>query len=80
AALAADPKVIRKSGSIVSSWALSEEYGFTDVNGERPLWGSYFAENFPQYASNPKTGRRWELVEVGAESKGAGEKAELATA
>lgn len=80
AALAADPEVIRKSGSIVSSWALSEEYGFTDVNGERPHWGSYFAENFPQYASNPKTGRRWELVEVGAESEGAGAKAELATA
>ncbi|WP_420127539.1 SDR family NAD(P)-dependent oxidoreductase [Longimicrobium sp.] len=71
AALAADPEVMRKSGAILSSWSLSEEYGFTDVNGERPHWGRYFAENFPQYA-NPatRTGRRWELVEVGAASGG----------
>jgi NAD(P)-dependent dehydrogenase (short-subunit alcohol dehydrogenase family) len=67
AALAADPQVQRKSGGIYGSWTLSEEYGFTDVNGERPHWGSYFAENFPQFAdAKPQTGRRWELVEVGA--------------
>jgi NAD(P)-dependent dehydrogenase (short-subunit alcohol dehydrogenase family) len=67
AALAADPRVMRKSGSIQSSWALSEEYGFTDVNGERPHWGRYFGEHFPQYAeARPKTGRRWELVQVDA--------------
>ena len=67
AALAADPEVMRKSGAILSSWGLSEEYGFTDVNGERPHWGRYFAENFPQFAeAQPKTGRRWELVEVEA--------------
>lgn len=65
AALAADPRMMRKSGAILSSWALSEEYGFTDINGERPHWGSYFAENFPQFAdAPPKTGRRWELLEV----------------
>lgn len=77
AALAADPQVMRKSGAILSSWALSEEYGFTDVNGERPHWGSYFAENFPQYVTTPpRTGRRWELVEVDAARDGAGEGAE----
>lgn len=66
AALAADPEVLRKSGRILSSWELSEEYGFTDIDGRRPHWGSYFAENFPQFAAAPpKTGRRWELVEVG---------------
>ena len=66
AALAADPEVRRKSGGICNSWDLSEEYGFTDVDGARPHWGRFFAANFPQYA-NPqaKTGRRWELVEVG---------------
>ncbi|HYR11452.1 MAG TPA: SDR family NAD(P)-dependent oxidoreductase [Longimicrobium sp.] len=83
AALAADPRVMRKSGAILSSWALSEEYGFTDVNGERPHWGSYFAENFPQYVTAPpKTGRRWEVVEVDADAGGAGKpaEAELATA
>lgn len=65
AALAADPDVMRRSGSVLSSWALSEAYGFTDIDGSRPHWGRYFAENFPQFANaRPKTGRRWELVEV----------------
>lgn len=69
AALAADPEVMRKSGSILSSWALSEEYGFTDVNGERPHWGRYFSQNFPQMANAaPNTGRRWQVVEVEAAS------------
>jgi NAD(P)-dependent dehydrogenase (short-subunit alcohol dehydrogenase family) len=71
AALAADPEVMRKSGGILSSWALSEEYGFTDIDGSRPHWGRYFAANFPQYANaQPKTGRRWELVEVGKGTAG----------
>jgi NAD(P)-dependent dehydrogenase (short-subunit alcohol dehydrogenase family) len=78
AGLAADPDVMRKSGGILSSWTLSEEYGFTDINGERPHWGTYFAENFPQYAAAaPRTGRRWELVEIDAASGGAGEGAEV---
>jgi NAD(P)-dependent dehydrogenase (short-subunit alcohol dehydrogenase family) len=81
AALAADPGVMRKSGSIQSSWALSEEYGFTDVNGERPHWGRYFAENFPQFAeAKPKTGRRWEVVETEGARDGAGDTAEGADA
>lgn len=66
AALAADPDVMRTSGRILSSWGLSEEYRFEDVDGNRPHWGSFFATNFPQFAAAPpKTGRRWELVEVG---------------
>jgi NAD(P)-dependent dehydrogenase (short-subunit alcohol dehydrogenase family) len=66
AALAADPRVMRKSGGILSSWSLSDEYGFTDIDGNRPHWGSYFAANFPQYAAAPpQTGRQWELVKVG---------------
>ena len=87
AALAADPEVMRKSGGILTSWALSEEYGFADIDGNRPHWGSYFATNFPQYVTGkPKTGRRWELVEVedAADSAEAGAAeagtAELATA
>jgi NAD(P)-dependent dehydrogenase (short-subunit alcohol dehydrogenase family) len=75
AALAADPDVIRKSGRILSSWELSEEYGFEDVDGGRPHWGRFFAANFPQFANpTPKTGRRWELVEVG-EGSGTAEEA-----
>ena len=43
AALAADPNVFEKSGSILTSWGLSEEYGFTDADGSRPHWGRYAA-------------------------------------
>ena len=35
-ALAADPNVAKKNGGIYTAWALSEEYGFTDVDGTRP--------------------------------------------
>jgi len=36
AALAADPHVARKNGGIWTARALSEEYGFTDIDGTRP--------------------------------------------
>ena len=42
AALAADPNVGAKSGGLYSSWGLAKEYGFTDVDGRRPDWGSFF--------------------------------------
>ncbi|HEX5725105.1 MAG TPA: SDR family NAD(P)-dependent oxidoreductase [Longimicrobiaceae bacterium] len=64
AALAADPAVARKSGGIYSSWDLSEEYGFSDVNGERPHWWRYFSKRFPHLANGkPATGRIWEVAE-----------------
>jgi len=44
AALAADRDVARKSGGAFSSWGLAEEYGFADIDGRRPNWGKYFAE------------------------------------
>jgi hypothetical protein len=45
-----------------SSWGLSEEYGFTDVDGARPHWWRYFSENFPQMAgAKPNTSFRWTL-------------------
>ena len=42
AALAADPDVAKKSGGLFSSWGLAKEYGFTDIDGRRPDWGSFF--------------------------------------
>jgi NAD(P)-dependent dehydrogenase (short-subunit alcohol dehydrogenase family) len=45
AALAADPAVAEKSGATLSSWGLAREYGFTDVDGTQPDWGTYFAEH-----------------------------------
>jgi NAD(P)-dependent dehydrogenase (short-subunit alcohol dehydrogenase family) len=46
AALAADPAVGAKSGRVFSSWGLSDEYGFTDIDGARPHWGRFAAEHF----------------------------------
>ena len=45
AALAADPNVGGKSGGLFSSWALSKEYGLTDLDGRRPDWGTFFPRN-----------------------------------
>ena len=42
AALAADPRVMEKSGGLFSSWELAREYGFTDMDGSRPDWGRHF--------------------------------------
>ncbi len=45
AALAADPNVAEKSGGVYSSWGLSDEYGFKDIDGRSPHWGRHFAEH-----------------------------------
>jgi NAD(P)-dependent dehydrogenase (short-subunit alcohol dehydrogenase family) len=45
AALAADPQVHEKSGKVLSSWNLSIEYGFKDIDGRQPNWGRYFADH-----------------------------------
>lgn len=41
AALAGDPNVHEKSGRALTSWDLSDEYGFSDVDGRQPHWGNY---------------------------------------
>jgi NAD(P)-dependent dehydrogenase (short-subunit alcohol dehydrogenase family) len=41
AALAGDPKVMDRTGMLVSSWELSRHYGFTDYDGRRPDWGRH---------------------------------------
>jgi NAD(P)-dependent dehydrogenase (short-subunit alcohol dehydrogenase family) len=62
AALAADPKVIEKSGGLYSSWGLAEEYGFDDLDGTRPHWWRYFSEHFPQMTNaKSNTGFRWKI-------------------
>jgi NAD(P)-dependent dehydrogenase (short-subunit alcohol dehydrogenase family) len=43
AALAADPHVARKNGGIYTTRALSEEYGFNDVDGVRPDYAVFDA-------------------------------------
>lgn len=43
ASLAADRDVAAKTGRVLTSWDLSDEYGYDDVDGARPHWGRYFA-------------------------------------
>ena len=45
AALAADPDVLARSGQALSSWGLAREYGFTDVDGSVPDWGTWYREH-----------------------------------
>ncbi|HSJ64671.1 MAG TPA: SDR family NAD(P)-dependent oxidoreductase [Gemmatimonadaceae bacterium] len=63
AALAADPEVRTMSGTLRSSWELSERYGFTDVDGSRPHWGRYSVAEFPHIFAAPTTsGWEWRVV------------------
>jgi NAD(P)-dependent dehydrogenase (short-subunit alcohol dehydrogenase family) len=70
AALAADPKVMEKSGGLYGSWTLSDEYGFTDVDGNRPHLGRHFEEAYGgQPPSGPaKTAFRWGITKVASEA------------
>jgi NAD(P)-dependent dehydrogenase (short-subunit alcohol dehydrogenase family) len=43
-ALAADDDVMGRSGQALTSWDLARDYGFTDVDGSLPDWGTYFRE------------------------------------
>ena len=40
-ALASDPGILSKSGGAFATWNLWKEYGFTDIDGTQPDWGSY---------------------------------------
>ena len=40
AALAADGRVLERTGQLYGSWELGREYGLTDADGRRPNWGS----------------------------------------
>ncbi|MCO6006969.1 SDR family oxidoreductase [Actinoallomurus purpureus] len=44
-ALATDPHVERKSGQVLTSWDLAEEYDVYDLDGSRPHWGRHFTNN-----------------------------------
>ncbi len=43
AALVADPNLMAKSGQALSSWGLSDDYHFADIDGRQPHWGRYYA-------------------------------------
>ena len=48
-ALASDPEVKRKSGRVFSTWGLSREYGFTDLDGSQPHWGDHAAKKYGEH-------------------------------
>ena len=63
AALAADPRVLEKSGGVFSSWKLSDEYGFSDVDGRQPHWGRAFGDAYGNGHPPSKQIRyEWRLV------------------
>ena len=43
-ALASDENVHEKAGQTLSTWGLSEEYGFKDADGRQPHWQNFFDE------------------------------------
>ncbi|HEY3366098.1 MAG TPA: SDR family oxidoreductase [Symbiobacteriaceae bacterium] len=45
AALASDPHIAARSGQVLMSGDLAQEYGFTDVDGRQPNWRVYFEQN-----------------------------------
>ncbi|HVG28384.1 MAG TPA: SDR family oxidoreductase [Pyrinomonadaceae bacterium] len=49
AALAADPKVLKKSGKVFGSWTLAREYGLTDADGRQPRIAEWTATNMPGF-------------------------------
>jgi NAD(P)-dependent dehydrogenase (short-subunit alcohol dehydrogenase family) len=48
-ALASDPEVAKKSGRVFSTWGLSREYGFTDLDGTQPHWGDHAAKKYGEH-------------------------------
>jgi NAD(P)-dependent dehydrogenase (short-subunit alcohol dehydrogenase family) len=68
-ALAADPRVLQKSGGLYSSWGLAREYGYTDIDGSQPdiRRAIDFEEHFRKAS---KTGFRWTMLRQAAVPQG----------
>jgi NAD(P)-dependent dehydrogenase (short-subunit alcohol dehydrogenase family) len=63
AALAADPKLMEKSGGIYSSFGLSNEYGFTDADGTRPkVWEHISQDDDDSAADGRGAAFRWAIL------------------
>ena len=51
AAMAADPRVFERTGSVTSSWELARKYGVVDADGRRPDWGAHMPAVSKEYKS-----------------------------
>ncbi|HZI18062.1 MAG TPA: SDR family oxidoreductase [Pyrinomonadaceae bacterium] len=49
AALAADPRVVEKTGRVYGVWDIGPEYGLTDVDGRQPSVPRWVRENKPEW-------------------------------
>jgi NAD(P)-dependent dehydrogenase (short-subunit alcohol dehydrogenase family) len=58
AALAADKKILKKSGKVLSSWNLAREYGFTDADGRVPRINEWVQENMPDFLKKVRDAER----------------------
>jgi NAD(P)-dependent dehydrogenase (short-subunit alcohol dehydrogenase family) len=58
AALAADPKVLRKSGKVFGSWTLAEVYNLTDADGRKPQFTKWAEENMPDFLKEVRASER----------------------
>ena len=64
AALAGDPKLMKRTGQLFSSWELAREYKFTDYDGRRPDWGKLkidFSGMPPEFLAYFRVGGRLTL-------------------
>ena len=62
AALAADPKVMERSGDVTSSWELARHYDVVDADGRRPDWQTMWdqiASSFPGFQEGFRREMRW---------------------
>jgi NAD(P)-dependent dehydrogenase (short-subunit alcohol dehydrogenase family) len=62
AALAADPKVMERSGDVTSSWELARQYDVVDADGRRPDWEALWekiASSFPGFQEGFRREMRW---------------------
>jgi NAD(P)-dependent dehydrogenase (short-subunit alcohol dehydrogenase family) len=69
AALAADRRILERSGQLCSSWQLAREYKFTDADGRRPDWGALdidFSKHPPALLERFRTGSQIQLAWLNA--------------
>ena len=62
AALAADPKVMERSGDVTSSWELARQYDVVDADGRQPDWEALWekiASSFPGFQEGFRREMRW---------------------
>jgi NAD(P)-dependent dehydrogenase (short-subunit alcohol dehydrogenase family) len=58
AALAADPKVLKKSGKVFGSWTLAEVYNLTDADGRQPQFTKWAEANMPDFLKEVRASER----------------------